>query len=164
MSMNVFNSSGTAFLGPQPFAFDRSKMLAGLPATFVTTVVTGGSVRAFLPADLDGSTLPARGSAGDVRQLPGRRHVPKFTTSMLICDAGELDIHVICQSGSGGIYLALSEQLEPAYRNSADVYHKLDGIGDRLMFRLAYRNFGDHESVVGNLHGQRRRRRRHSLV
>src|SRR5207247_2363480 len=26
----------------------------------------------------------------------------------------------------------------------------LDGIGDRLMFRLAYRNFGDHESVVGN--------------
>ncbi len=27
---------------------------------------------------------------------------------------------------------------------------KLDGIGDRLMFRLAYRNFGDHESLVGN--------------
>src|SRR5205814_5091216 len=26
----------------------------------------------------------------------------------------------------------------------------LDGIGDRLMFRLAYRKFGDHESVVGN--------------
>src|SRR4029079_9138701 len=28
--------------------------------------------------------------------------------------------------------------------------NKLDGIGDRLMFRLAYRNFGDHESVVGS--------------
>ncbi|HZI49800.1 MAG TPA: fibronectin type III domain-containing protein, partial [Pyrinomonadaceae bacterium] len=27
---------------------------------------------------------------------------------------------------------------------------RLDAIGDRLMFRLAYRNFGDHESVVGN--------------
>src|SRR5262249_56127619 len=27
---------------------------------------------------------------------------------------------------------------------------RLDGIGDRLMFRLAYRNFGDHESIVGN--------------
>jgi hypothetical protein len=36
MSMNVFNSSGTAFLGPQAFAFDRAKMLSGLPATFVT--------------------------------------------------------------------------------------------------------------------------------
>src|SRR5262249_38391550 len=27
---------------------------------------------------------------------------------------------------------------------------RLDGIGDRLMFRLTYRNFGTHESVVGN--------------
>ena len=26
----------------------------------------------------------------------------------------------------------------------------MDGIGDRLMFRLGYRNFGDHESLVGN--------------
>src|SRR5215471_3741994 len=59
MSMNVFNSSGTAFLGPQPFAFDRSKMLQGLPATFVTTGVTGGSNEdVYLPSDLDGSILP----------------------------------------------------------------------------------------------------------
>jgi hypothetical protein len=28
--------------------------------------------------------------------------------------------------------------------------NNVDGIGDRLMFRLPYRNFGDHESVVGN--------------
>ena len=28
--------------------------------------------------------------------------------------------------------------------------NRLDGIGDRLMFRLAYRNFGDHEALVGN--------------
>jgi hypothetical protein len=37
MSMNVFTSSGTAFFGPQPFAFNRAAMLAGSPATFVTT-------------------------------------------------------------------------------------------------------------------------------
>ena len=36
MAMNVFNSSATAFLGPQPFAFDRAKMLVGQPATFIT--------------------------------------------------------------------------------------------------------------------------------
>ena len=55
MSMNVFNSSGTAFLGPQPFAFDRAKMMAGLPATFITTGITGGSSEeTYLPADLDG--------------------------------------------------------------------------------------------------------------
>src|SRR6185369_11451241 len=27
---------------------------------------------------------------------------------------------------------------------------RLDGLADRLMFRLTYRNFGTHESVVGN--------------
>ena len=27
---------------------------------------------------------------------------------------------------------------------------KLDSLGDRLMYRLAYRNFGDHESLVVN--------------
>ena len=27
---------------------------------------------------------------------------------------------------------------------------KVDGLADRVMFRLAYRNFGDHESLVAN--------------
>src|SRR5437762_12290139 len=63
MSMNVFNSAGTLFLGPQPFAFDRAAMLAGSAATFVTTGITGGSSEeAYLPADLDGSTLPPAGA------------------------------------------------------------------------------------------------------
>src|SRR5207249_3334577 len=42
MSMNVFNTAGTAFLGPQPFAFDRMAMLNGSQASFVTTGITGG--------------------------------------------------------------------------------------------------------------------------
>src|SRR5207247_9381751 len=32
----------------------------------------------------------------------------------------------------------------------AGTTNRVDGIGDRLMFRLAYRSFGDHEAVVGN--------------
>src|ERR1041384_442792 len=61
MSDNVFNSAGTAFLGTQAFAFDRAAMLAGAVAAFVTPGLTpGGSANeAFLPADLDGSTLPS---------------------------------------------------------------------------------------------------------
>src|SRR5215216_1708308 len=55
MSMNVFDSSGTSYLGPQPFAFDRAKMLAGLPATFISTGITGAGEAPYLPADLDGS-------------------------------------------------------------------------------------------------------------
>ena len=65
MSMNVFNAQATAFLGPQPFAFDRAKMLVGQPATFITPGITGGSSEeTYLPADLDGSKLPPIGAPG----------------------------------------------------------------------------------------------------
>ncbi len=76
MSMNVFNSSGTAFLGPQPFAFDREKMLLGQPANFITTGITGGSLEeTYLPADLDGATLPPSGAAGTLPPSGAGRHV-----------------------------------------------------------------------------------------
>src|SRR5580765_880709 len=72
MSMNVFNSSGSFFLGPQPFAFDRAKMLAGLPATYVSTGPTGGaSEDVYLPADLDGSILPPAGAPATFVEWPG---------------------------------------------------------------------------------------------
>src|SRR4051794_17457848 len=71
MSMNVFNSAGTAFLGPQPFAFDRAAMIAGSPATFQTTGITGGPAEeVYLPADLDGSTRPATGAPNPFVEFP----------------------------------------------------------------------------------------------
>ena len=72
MSMNVFNSSGTAFLGPQPFAFDRAKMLQGLPATFITPASRVDHLEeTYLPADLDGSNLPPPGAPATFVQWPG---------------------------------------------------------------------------------------------
>src|SRR5256884_3876887 len=71
MSMNVFNSTGTLFLGPQAFAFDRAKMLSGLPATFVTPGPNGPTEETYLPADLDGSTLPPAGAPATFVQWPG---------------------------------------------------------------------------------------------
>src|SRR6266542_2591824 len=71
MSMNVFNPPGVLFLGPQPFAFDRAAMLAGNPASFVSTGITGGSSEAsYLPADLDGSALPAAGAPATFVEWP----------------------------------------------------------------------------------------------
>jgi len=56
-TFNMFNSSGTAFLGPEVCAYDRAKMLAAQAATqqCVTLSSTYGSL---LPADLDGATSP----------------------------------------------------------------------------------------------------------
>ena len=76
MSMNIFNAAGTSYLGPQPFAFDRTKMLAGQPATFVSPVgPLGGSVDGFLPADLDGATLPPAGAPNTFVGFRARRAV-----------------------------------------------------------------------------------------
>jgi hypothetical protein len=149
MSMNVFNSSGTAYLGPQPFAFDRTRMLLGLPATFVTTGITGGSSEeTYLPADLDGSNLPPLGAPATFIEWPGNNtyrvfhfhadfNTPANSTFTLFAAPPAAGFSVLC-----GATRACVPQ--------SGTTSRLDGIGDRLMFRLAYRNFGTHESVVGN--------------
>src|SRR5205085_5154255 len=62
MGDNVFDPAGVTRLGPQPFAFDRTNMLAGNPATFVSTGLLAASVPYLLPGDLDGSILPPVGA------------------------------------------------------------------------------------------------------
>ncbi len=153
MAMNVFNSSGTSYLGPQPFAFDRSKMLSGQPATFVSPVgPLGGSVDPFLPADLDGPTLPPAGAPNTFVGFPGQATNPNYTT---------YHFHVDFATPSNSTFTTFANPPAAAYtalcpttrscvpEKGVTSSNKLDGIGDRLMFRLAYRNFGDHESVVG---------------
>jgi hypothetical protein len=151
MSMNVFNSSGTAFLGPQPFAFDRAKMLAGQPATFVSTGITGGALEdSYLPADLDGSTLPTAGAPATFVEWPGSGAyrvfhfhadfaVPANSTFTLVSSPAAAGFTELCP---------LTRACVPQLGVSGS--SNLDGIGDRLMHRLAYRNFGAFESVVGN--------------
>ena len=149
MSMNVFNAPGTIFLGPQPFAFDRTAMLAGTPATFVTTAAAlGASVDPFLPADLDGSNLPTNGAPESFVGFPGGG---QYTTYHFHVDFGtpaNSTWTTFATPPAAGF-----TQLCPSTRACVPELagEALDGIGDRPMFRLAYRKFGDgHESVVGN--------------
>src|SRR5262249_54573488 len=149
MSMNVFNSSGTAFLGPQPFAFDRAKMLSGLPATFVSTGITGGSSEeAYLPADQDGSTLPPAGAPATFVEWPGGGAYRLFHFPLDFATPADSSFAM-----SAGPPAAGFTQRRPTTRAcvpQSGSSSNLDAIADRLMFRLAYRNCGDHEAVVGN--------------
>ena len=145
-AFNVFNSAGTTFLGPQPVVFDRAKMLAGQAATFQTTGPR--SVQdTFLPADIDGSTLPPAGAPETFVSFPdfgtySTYHykidwaVPANSTWTTFAAPAAAGFSQLCAAGS----------CVPQGGTTA----KLDSLGDRLMFRLAYRNFGDHEAVVGN--------------
>jgi hypothetical protein len=145
-SFNVFNSAGTAYLGPQPVVFDRSKMLNGQSASFQTVSPLGGSVAPFLPADVDGSTAPPSGAPN---------HYAGFGNPLRL-----YNFHVDWNSpanttftNNANVSVAGFTQLCSASRSCVpqpSTSSKLDGIGDRLMFRAAYRNFGDHESLVLN--------------
>jgi hypothetical protein len=148
MSMNVFNSAGTAFLGPQPFAFDRAAMIAGGVATFVTTGITVGPAEpTYLPADMDGSILPDAGAPETFLEFPetGIYKVwhfhadfatPANTTFTLFSSPAAAAFTELCPSTRACVP-------EPGGQ-------AVDGIGDRLMYRLAYRRFADHEAIVGN--------------
>ena len=151
LSVNVFNSSGTAFLGPQPYAFDRAKMIAGMPATFIQFPPLGSNHAPFLPSDVDGNIKPPPGAPNTYVEFPASGfynvyhfHVdfvtPTGSTFTLFASPPAAPFTQLCPTTR-----ACVPQLGAGGSNS------LDGIGDRLMYRLAYRRFGDgHESLVGN--------------
>jgi hypothetical protein len=152
MSMNVFNSSGTLFLGPQPFAFNRAAMLAGSPATFISPVgPLGSTADAFLPADLDGSTLPAAGAPESFVQFPGAGGYTTFHFHVDFGTPANSTWTTFASPAAAGFTLLCPSTRSCVPQSGVASSSYLDGIGDRLMFRLAYRKFSDgHESVVGN--------------
>src|SRR5712691_7915439 len=149
-SFNIFNSSGTAYLGPQPFAYDRSQMLLGNPATFVTTAgPLGSTIAPLLPSDLDGSALPPAGAPNSYIKFPdlGSYDVYHFHVDFV---TPALSTFTLFASPAAAAFTALC----PTTRNCVPqlgTSTKLDGLADRLMNRLAYRNFAGHfETVVSN--------------
>lgn len=154
MSMNVFNSTGTLFLGPQAFAFDRAKMLTGAAASFVSPQgPLGGTVDPFLPANVDGATLPPTGAPATFIGFPGQSISPNYTTYHFHADfttTANSTFTTFANPPAAGFTSLCPNTRACVPQAGVTSSNYLDGIGDRLMFRLAYRNFGDHESVVGN--------------
>lgn len=147
MAMNVFDPSGTTFLGPQAFAFQRANMLTGAAATFVTPGISSSDV--FMPSDLDGSILPTAGTGNPFVTFPGNG---AYTIRIFHADfvtPANTTFNILGNPGAAGF-----TQLCPGTRNCVPQLGTgttLDGIGDRLMFRMAYRKFADgHEAIVGN--------------
>ncbi len=146
-SINVF--PGVSFAGAQACAFDRAAMLAGAPARAIC-FQQPSSVASLLPADLDGSTPPPAGAPNYYVGLADASHLNLFRFHVDFANpeasafSGPTLVPVaeyneIC---ARAITLACIPEPQPG--------EKVDGLSDRVMFRLAYRNFGDHESLVVN--------------
>ena len=144
MSMNVFNTSGTAYLGPQAYAFNRAKMVAGdLAAEMILMPRLSSANPPMLPADLDGSTLPPAGAPNSFVLFPdtGTYRVYHFHVDFAVPANSTFTLFGTSPTAGFTELFTLVPQL------GGEGLHNL---ADRLMFRLAYRNFGDHESLVGN--------------
>ena len=150
MSAIIFDSSGTVYLGPQAYAMDRASMLAGQPATLIAMPILGSSFPPMLPSDLDGSTLPPPGAPNSFVLYPDTGTYRVFHFHVDFAIPANSTFALFGSSPAAGF-----TEICPGFRNCVPELGQssanwLDAIGDRLMFRLAYRNFGDHESVVGN--------------
>lgn len=147
VTFNMF--SGNSFVGARACAFDRSAMLAGGTATQICFQLSS-SFGSLLPSDLDGATAPPAGSPNFLLNFGTNSlnlwkfHVD-FVTPANSTLAGPTNIGVASFSTACGGGTCVPQP---------STSQKLDSLGDRLMYRLAYRNFASavpaHESLVVN--------------
>ena len=149
-TFNNFNIAGTAYVGANVCAADRTKMLAGSAAT-MQCFQQNANQYGMLPSDLDGATPPAAGTPNFVMELDPsgsanldlfKFHVD-FTTPANSTFTGPTLIPVaaftpLCNAQFRG-------RCVPQPTASSDL---LESLGDRLMYRLVYRNFGDHTTLL----------------
>ncbi len=133
------------YLGADACAYDRSAMLSGTPAKAICFI--NPNEFSFLPSNLDGATPPPSGEPSFFVDLFSstslhlfRFHVD-FATPKNSTFQGPIKIAVKAYTMACGGGTCIPQP---------DTTQKVDSLGDRLMFRLAYRNFGDHEGLVVN--------------
>ena len=144
-TFNQFNAAGTAFLGPLACAYDRAKMLIGAPATQQCFSLTT-AFDSLLPADPDGNSPVPAGAPNYLMNIgPTALNMWKFhvdfTTPANTTFTGPTAIPVAA-------YTQLCSAKGSCIRQPG-TNTRLDSLGDRLMFRLAYRQYPDgHEAMV----------------
>lgn len=143
---------------PQPFVFDRARMLIGDPtATFQTPgAIVPQDFRgeaSFLPSDLDGILLPPLGAANHFVAFPQQDDTAP--PGALIYKVWAF--HVEWDQPGNSWFRVQARVPAAGFSKLRDdvpqlgVTDRLDGLGDRLMFRNAYRRFPDgHESLLNN--------------
>ena len=139
--------NGGFFTGAETCALDRTNMLAGNPASAVC-FQRGTSDFALLPADLDGATAPPTGAPNYEMELGTSTTLNLFR------------FHVDFSIPTNSTFTGPTKLTVPSYTDSCATTgdcvvqpspgEKLDSLGDRLMFRLSYRNFGTYESLLAN--------------
>jgi hypothetical protein len=145
---DAYYGTHNLFFGAEPCAFDRKAMLAGGKATMICIKADPNNF-GFLPSDLDGATLPPKGAPNHYVELGNLTnqlkefdfHVdfvnPKKSTFKGPHVISVPNYVLLCNDGGN---FACVPQPKPG--------ELVDSLSGLLMFRLAYRRFKDHESMV----------------
>lgn len=141
MGANRFTAS---YQGPAAVVFDRAKMLLGQPATYQAFNVSN-TYGTLLPSDLDGSRLPPAG-APNVFAAKANNAIQlwKFKVNWTTPASSTFTGPTTVATAAFNNLCTTTRSCVPQPGTTV----KLDGIGDRLMFRLAYRNMGTYETLV----------------
>ncbi len=149
-SFNMFRN-GATFQGAAACALDGAAARAGGTSATMICYQFGTAVASLLPGDLDGANgaagataAPPPGAAGIFANFGSsalniwRLH-PDYTTTAnsTLSAATTLATAAFSTACGGGTCVP-----------QAGTSQKLDSLGDRLMYRLAYRNFGSYESLT----------------
>ena len=144
ITYNMFRN-GVSFIGNQVCALERDKMLIGATAR-QACASTSTSHHSLEPADLEGTTLPPTGS-------------PNLLLSMTSTTINFWRFSVNWAAGSGSLTGPTAVGGVAAFSRACGggtcipqpgTTNRLDSLADRLMYRLSYRKFGDHEAMVIN--------------
>jgi hypothetical protein len=145
----LFSTPLENYGGPRACGVDRATLLAGGAPT-ARCHDFGVAYGPILPSDLDGTTAPPAGSPNYLLSLDfnvdgsgdhlfmWRLSYAKATVSSAIT-IPVAPFTIACPDQGGGPCIQQPPPGDP-----------LDSLGDRLMYRLAYRNFGDREALVAN--------------
>ena len=143
ISYNMFKN-GRSFAGGQVCAFERAQMLVGGAARQACVRTTAG--HSLEPADLEGTTLPPAGSPNLLLSITTSAvQFWRFTvnwgagTGTLTGPTNVAGVAAFSRACGGGACIP-----QPGTTTV------LDSLADRLMYRLSYRKFATHESMVIN--------------
>ena len=142
----TFNFFLDGFIGSGVAVFEREKMLAGDPDAQMVFFGYFEDKFSLQPSDIDGDVLPPDGT-------------PNFVATVNTFGSRQFEIYEckIDWENPGNSTYELSTSLDPGYFDPGEngipqpnTNNRLDALSMMLMYRLAYRNFGGHQTMVAN--------------
>ena len=151
---------GSDFVGAGAFAFDRNKMLAGDPTAsyiyFRFPIAAPYRHSTLLPSDLDGMNAPPAGAPNIFATYTATEYGDAQDAIRLFdfhADFASPEQSTFIERPESPLAVAAFDPTSPDGR--ADITQPppgefLDSSSDRLNYRLAYRNFGNYQSLALN--------------